>query len=64
VPRRIKSLDGLEVEPPLLQADLDLAARVDGCWDLLSLVRSAGIREAEALLAFARLADAGVIELG
>ena len=38
--------------------------RVDGRWDLLSLVRSASVREAEALLAFAHLAEVGVVELG
>jgi hypothetical protein len=35
-----------------------------GRWDLLSLVRSGTIREADALMAFARLAELGVIELG
>ena len=48
----------------LSNAELELAARVDGRWDLLSLVRSANVREAEALLAFSRLAEAGVVELG
>lgn len=61
VPRRVK-------EPThalgLSDAEIELAGRVDGCWDLLSLVRSANVREAEALLAFAHLADVGVLELG
>ena len=48
----------------LSPAELELAARVDGRWDLLSLVRSANVREAEALLAFAHLAEVGVVELG
>ena len=48
----------------LTEAELEIASRVDGRWDLLSLVRSASVREAEALLAFARLAEVGVIELG
>jgi hypothetical protein len=61
VPKRIK--------PPstalgLSEAEIELAGRVDGCWDLLSLVRAANIREAEALLAFAHLAEVGVLELG
>jgi Domain of unknown function (DUF4388) len=43
--------------------ELELANRVDGRWDLLSLVKSAGVREAEALLAFAHLAEVGVVEL-
>lgn len=48
----------------LSEAEMDLAARVDGRWDLLSLIRSATVREAEALLAFAHLAEVGVVELG
>jgi hypothetical protein len=48
----------------LSDAEIELAARVDGCWDLLSLIRAASIREAEALLAFAHLAEVGVLELG
>lgn len=61
VPRRIG-----EITPAmnLGEAEHELAARVDGRWDLLSLVRTGNRREAEALLAFARLADAGVIALG
>jgi hypothetical protein len=61
VPRRLR-------EPTasmgLSTSELELVQRVDGRWDLLSLVRAAGGREAESLLAFARLADAGVIDLG
>lgn len=61
VPRRVK-------EPThalgLSDAEIELAARVDGCWDLLSLIRAANVREAEALLAFAHLAEVGVLELG
>ncbi len=61
VPKRVR-----EPAPDmqLSNAELELAARVDGRWDLLSLVRSANVREAEALLAFARLAEVGVVELG
>jgi hypothetical protein len=61
VPKRVK-------EPSLAlglsEAEVELAGRVDGRWDLLSLIRSANIREAEALLAFAHLADVGVVDLG
>jgi hypothetical protein len=63
IPRRAKTaanLDGL----PLTQLERELAERVDGRWDLLTLVRSASAREAEALLAFARLTELGVVELG
>jgi hypothetical protein len=45
-------------------AEIELALRVDGRWDLLSLIRSSTIRESEALLAFAHLAEVGVVELG
>jgi hypothetical protein len=51
-------------EHGLNATELELANRVDGRWDLLSLIRSAGVREAEALLAFAHLAEVGVVELG
>ena len=61
VPRRVK-------EPThalgLSDTEIELAARVDGCWDLLSLIKAANVREAEALLAFAHLAEVGVLELG
>jgi hypothetical protein len=61
VPRRTRvSPDAVA----LTAAEREIAARVDGRWDLLTLVRSATIREADALMAFARLAELGVIELG
>ena len=61
VPKRVREP---AADMGLSTAELELAARVDGRWDLLSLVRSANVREAEALLAFSRLAEAGVVELG
>ena len=61
VPKRVKEAT---TSLGLSQAEVDLAQRIDGRWDLLSLVRSAGIREAEALLAFAHLAEVGVVDLG
>ncbi len=61
VPRRTRiSPDSVDLTP----AEREVAERVDGRWDLLTLVRSATIREADALMAFARLAELGVIELG
>jgi hypothetical protein len=61
VPRRVKEpAAALGLSP----AEIELASRVDGRWDLLSLIKSASIREAEALLAFAHLAEVGVVELG
>lgn len=66
VPKRIKEVAPGRAadELGLSAAELELAARVDGRWDLLSLVRSASVREADALLAFAHLAEVGVVELG
>lgn len=61
IPRRIRAP---APEHSLSATELELANRIDGRWDLLSLVKSAGVREAEALLAFARLAEVGVVELG
>lgn len=61
VPKRVKEPDGAQ---GLSDAEIELARRVDGRWDLLSLIRSANIREAEAVLAFAHLAEVGVVELG
>jgi hypothetical protein len=65
VPRRLRDVKPKDAaELGLNEAEVELAARVDGRWDLLSLVRSATVREAEALLAFAHLAEVGVVELG
>ncbi len=61
VPKRLRDATG---DLGLSAAEIELASRVDGRWDLLSLVKSANIREAEALLAFAHLAEVGVVELG
>jgi hypothetical protein len=61
VPKRVKEAS---VSLGLSEAEVELAARVDGRWDLLSLIRAANMREAEALLAFAHLAEVGVVELG
>ena len=66
VPRRLPKADELvrSAESGLSQDEIDLAVRVDGRWDLLSLIRAAPVREAEALLAFAHLAEVGVVDLG
>jgi hypothetical protein len=65
VPKKLREITNeLRLEHNLTPAELELAARVDGRWDLLSLIKSASIREAEALLAFAHLAEVGVVELG
>ena len=62
VPRRPRNAPALDTLP-LSPLERELADRVDGRWDLLSLVRSASAREAEALLALARLAELGVVEM-
>ncbi|CAN5284149.1 hypothetical protein BH11MYX1_BH11MYX1_09670 [soil metagenome] len=65
VPKRIKEVTNeLRLAHNLSSAEIELAGRVDGRWDLLSLIKSASVREAEALLAFAHLAEVGVVELG
>jgi hypothetical protein len=55
-PAEIAQLELTEVERRLVH-------RIDGRWDLLSLIRTASVREAEALLAIAHLAERGVVEL-
>ncbi len=47
---------------PLTELQKTLLARVDGCWDMLSLLRSSGARESDALIAFARLRELGFVE--
>ncbi len=64
VPRRVREVGADADELGLSAAEVDLAARVDGRWDLLSLIRSAPVREAEALLGFAHLAEVGIVDLG
>ena len=65
VPKKLRDVTNeLRLEHNLTSAEVELAQRVDGRWDLLSLIKSASVREAEALLAFAHLAEVGVVELG
>jgi hypothetical protein len=47
----------------LTEVERRLVHRIDGRWDLLSLIRTSSVRESEALLALARLAERGVVEL-
>ncbi len=64
VPRLLREpTPQVAAELGLTAAEVELASRVDGRWDLLSLVRSANVREADAMLGFARLAEVGVVEL-
>jgi hypothetical protein len=55
-PAELAQMDLTEVERRLVH-------RIDGRWDLLSLIRTSSVRESEALLALARLAERGVVEL-
>ncbi|HTJ41799.1 MAG TPA: DUF4388 domain-containing protein [Kofleriaceae bacterium] len=50
-------------EMELTDVERRLVHRIDGRWDLLSLIRTASVRESEALLAIAKLAERGVVEL-
>jgi hypothetical protein len=54
-----EELDALE----LTDGERALARRIDGHWDLLSLLRVSPLREVEALITFKRLADRGIISL-
>ena len=60
-PRRCPDV---ELPADLGALDRELLARVDGVWDVLSLVRGGTAREAEALRALDRLVAAGLVELG
>lgn len=62
VPRLLVSrqeIEGME----LSDAERYLAGRVDGRWDLLSLMKGSQLRELDALITFKRLADRGIISL-
>ena len=62
VPRLRRSQAEL-AEMDLTEVERRLVHRIDGRWDLLSLIRTSSVRESEALLALARLAERGVVEL-
>jgi hypothetical protein len=62
VPRLLIGTDELN-KLGLSDTERYLASRIDGHWDLLSLLRVTPLREAEALITFKRLADRGIISL-
>lgn len=62
VPRLRRSPEELEALE-LSDVERRTARRVDGRWDLLSLVRSSPFGEVQTLLAFATLAERGIIAL-
>ena len=55
-PEELDALDLSDIERRLVR-------RIDGRWDVLSIVRSSPFGEVPTLLAFATLADRGVIAL-
>ncbi len=62
VPKLLKTHQELE-SIDMNQTERYLTGRIDGRWDLLSLMRISPMREVEALRAFKRLADRGIISL-
>jgi hypothetical protein len=62
VPKLLMKMDELE-KIPLSAEERYLIGRIDGRWDLLSLMRVSPLREVEALITFQRLAERGVISL-
>lgn len=64
VPRVVAELTPQVAEDlGLTTVEVEMANRCDGRWDLLSLVRSSSVREAEALLALYHLSEVGILEL-
>ncbi len=62
VPRLLKSPAELEALE-LSESERYLVSRVDGRWDLLSLIRVVPLRAPETLITFKRLADRGILSL-
>lgn len=62
VPKLLKQQDELAALD-LTAEERYLVGRIDGRWDLLSLMRVSPLREVEALITFKRLAERGVISL-
>ena len=62
VPKLLVERDELD-QIGLSDTERYLAGRIDGRWDLLSLMRVSPLREVEALIIFKRLADRGIISL-
>lgn len=61
VPRRLETEP--EVEEALTEAERYLLGRIDGCWDLFTLVSSSALGEIETLFTFKTLSERGVIAL-
>lgn len=62
VPRLLKSREELQVLS-MSETERYLVGRIDGRWDLLSLMRVAPLREVEVLITFKQLADRGIVSL-
>ena len=62
VPKLLKPRDEL-ARLPMSAEERYLVDRIDGRWDLLSLMRVSPLREVDALITFSKLADKGLISL-
>ncbi len=62
VPKLLKERDEL-ARTPMSAEERYLVDRIDGRWDLLSLMRVSPLREVDALITFSKLADKGLISL-
>jgi hypothetical protein len=62
VPRLTRDRDAILAEP-LSPGERALVSRIDGRWDVMSLLRAAPFGEADALVGLARLASRGLVSL-
>ena len=57
-----RSMDGLKTED-LSPSEFFLLSRIDGTWDIKSIIQIAPLRESDALRTLKRLRENGLIEL-
>lgn len=62
IPLLLKELSALETED-ISPEEFFILSRIDGNWDIRSIIQIAPIREVEALMVLKRMLDRGVIEL-
>jgi hypothetical protein len=62
IPRLQRSLDTLTGEP-LSPAEMFLLSRIDGAWDVKSIIQVSPLREVEALRAMKKMREKGLIDL-
>jgi hypothetical protein len=63
VPVLTRPAEELAVEARLTPAEFFLLSRIDGLWDIRSIIQVAPLREADALRTLKRLRELGMIEL-